>query len=267
MNTKDSHTKQLINTIFVIKIGGKVAEDEQQQGSILDGLARLKQPVILVHGGGTQATSMAEVLGVKSQMVDGRRVTDPAMLDIAIMVYGGLINKKMVAQLESRGRKALGLTGADMGIIRSVKRPPHPIDFGWVGDIEWINTEELLVLLKRGIIPVLAPLSSDGSGQLLNTNADSIAAHIAIALAKNTSFQVNLNLCFDLEGVMIDGKLCEVFNPQDFMLAKKDGKVSGGMIPKLDLGFKAVQAGVRHVRIVHPKDLYTQNMGTYLRLD
>ena len=267
MNTKDSHTKQLTITIFVIKIGGKVAEDEQQQGSILDGLARLKQPVILVHGGGTQATSMAEVLGVKSQMVDGRRVTDPAMLDIAIMVYGGLINKKMVAQLESRGRKALGLTGADMGIIRSVKRPPHPIDFGWVGDIEWINTEELLVLLKRGIIPVLAPLSSDGSGQLLNTNADSIAAHIAIALAKNTSFQVNLNLCFDLEGVMIDGKLCEVFNPQDFMLAKKDGKVSGGMIPKLDLGFKAVQAGVRQVRIVHPKDLYTQNMGTYLRLD
>ena len=267
MNTKDSHTKQLTNTIFVIKIGGKVAEDEQQQGSILDGLARLKQPVILVHGGGTQATSMAEVLGVKSQMVDGRRVTDPAMLDIAIMVYGGLINKKMVAQLESRGRKALGLTGADMGIIRSVKRPPHPIDFGWVGDIEWINTEELLVLLERGVIPVLAPLSSDGSGQLLNTNADSIAAHVAIALAKNTPFQVNLNLCFDLEGIMIDGKLCEVFNPQDFMLAKKDGKVSGGMIPKLDLGFKAVQAGVRHVRIVHPKDLYTQTMGTYLRLD
>ena len=267
MNTKDSHTKQLTNTIFVIKIGGKVAEDEQQQGSILDGLARLKQPVILVHGGGTQATSMAEVLGVKSQMVDGRRVTDPAMLDIAIMVYGGLINKKMVAQLESRGRKALGLTGADMGIIRSVKRPPHPIDFGWVGDIEWINTEELLVLLERGVIPVLAPLSSDGSGQLLNTNADSIAAHVAIALAKKTSFQVNLNLCFDLEGVMIDGKLCEVFNPQDFMLAKKDGKVSGGMIPKLDLGFKAVQAGVRHVRIVHPKDLYTQTMGTYLQLD
>ena len=267
MNIKDSHTKQLTNTIFVIKIGGKVVEDEQQQGSILDGLARLKQPVILVHGGGTQATSMAEVLGVKSQMVDGRRVTDPAMLDIAIMVYGGLINKKMVAQLESRGRKALGLTGADMGIIRSVKRPPHPIDFGWVGDIEWINTEELLVLLERGVIPVLAPLSSDGSGQLLNTNADSIAAHVAIALATNTSFQVNLNLCFDLEGVMIDGKLCEVFNPQDFMLAKKNGKVSGGMIPKLDLGFKAVQAGVRHVRIVHPKDLYTQTMGTYLRLD
>ena len=267
MNTKDSHTKQLTNTIFVVKIGGKIAEDEQQQGSILDGLARLKQPVILVHGGGKQATSMAEVLGVKSQMVDGRRVTDPAMLDIAIMVYGGLINKKMVAQLESRGRKALGLTGADMGIIRSVKRPPHPIDFGWVGDIEWINTEELLVLLERGVIPVLAPLSSDGSGQLLNTNADSIAAHVAIALAKNTSFQVNLNLCFDLEGVMIDGKLCEVFNPQDFMLAKKNGKVSGGMIPKLDLGFKAVQAGVRHVRIVHPKDLYTQTMGTYLRLD
>ena len=228
MNTKDSHTKQLTNTIFVIKIGGKIAEDEQQQGSILDGLARLKQPVILVHGGGTQATSMAEVLGVKSQMVDGRRVTDPAMLDIAIMVYGGLINKKMVAQLESRGRKALGLTGADMGIIRSVKRPPHPIDFGWVGDIEWINTEELLVLLERGIIPVLAPLSSDGSGQLLNTNADSIAAHVAIALAKNTSFQVNLNLCFDLEGVMIDGKLCEVFNPQDFMLAKKKWKGERG---------------------------------------
>ena len=267
MNTKDSHTKQLTNTIFVIKIGGKVAEDEQQQGSILDGLARLKQPVILVHGAGMQPTSMAEVLGVKSQMVDGRRVTDPAMLDIAIMVYGGLINKKMVAQLESRGRKALGLTGADMGIIRSVKRLPHPTDFGWVGDIEWINTEELLVLLERGVIPVLAPLSSDGSGQLLNTNADSIAAHVAIALAKNTSFQVNLNLCFDLEGVIIDGKLCEVFNPQDFMLAKKDGKVSGGMIPKLDLGFKAVQAGVRHVRIVHPKDLYTQTMGTYLRLD
>ena len=267
MNTKDSHTKQLTNTIFVIKIGGKVAEDEQQQGSILDGLAKLKHPVILVHGGGTQATSMAEVLGLKSQMIDGRRVTDPAMLDIAIMVYGGLINKKMVAQLESRGRKALGLTGADMGIIRSVKRPPHPIDFGWVGDIEWINTEELLVLLERGVIPVLAPLSSDGSGQLLNTNADSIAAHVEIALAKNTSFQVNLNLCFDLKGVMIDGKLCEVFNPQDFMLAKKDGKVSGGMIPKLDLGFKAVQAGVRHVRIVHPKDLYTQTMGTYLRLD
>tara|TARA_B100000989_G_scaffold156076_1_gene116450 strand:- start:15477 stop:16280 length:804 start_codon:yes stop_codon:yes gene_type:complete len=267
MNTKDFHTKQLTNTIFVIKIGGKVAEDEQQQCSILDGLARLKQPVILVHGGGTQATSMAEALGVKSQMVDGRRVTDTAMLDIAIMMYGGLINKKMVAQLESRGQKALGLTGADMGIIRSVKRPPHPIDFGWVGDIEWINTEELIVLLERGIIPVLAPLSSDGSGQLLNTNADSIAAHVAIALAENSSFQVNLNLCFDLEGVMIDGKLCEVFNPQDFMLAKKDGQVSGGMIPKLDLGFRAVKAGVRHVRIVHPKDLYTEHMGTYLRLD
>lgn len=266
MNTKDSHTKQLTNTILVIKIGGKVAEDEQQLGSVLDGLTRLNVPVILVHGGGAQATSMAEALSVKSQMIDGRRVTDSAMLDIAIMVYGGLINKKIVAQLESRGRKALGLTGADMGIIRSVKRPAHPVDFGWVGDIESINTEELLVLLERGIIPVLAPLSSDGSGQLLNTNADSIAAHVAIALAENSSFEVSLNLCFDLEGVMVDGKLCEVFSPQDFKMAKKDKQVSGGMIPKLDVGFMAVQAGVSPVRIVHPKDLYTQHSGTYLQL-
>lgn len=267
MNTNVSHIKQLTNTILVIKIGGKVAEDEQQLALVLDGLAGLHDPVILVHGGGAQATNMADALSVKSQMIDGRRVTDTAMLDIAIMVYGGLINKKMVAQLESRGRKALGLAGADMGIIRSVKRPVHPVDFGWVGDIESVNTEELLVLLGRGITPVLAPLSSDGSGQLLNTNADSIAAHVAIALAENSSFQVSLNLCFDLDGVMIDGKLCEDFSPQDFMKAKKDGQVNGGMIPKLDLGFMAVQAGVSPVRIVHPKDLYTQHSGTYLRSD
>ena len=113
----------------------------------------------------------------------------------------------------------------------------------------------------------MAPLSSDGSGQLLNTNADSIAAHVAIALAENSSFQVSLNLCFDLEGVMVDGKLCEVFSPQDFKMAKKDKQVSGGMIPKLDVGFMAVQAGVSPVRIVHPKDLYTQHSGTYLQLD
>lgn len=267
MKTNHSNHKRLSDHILIVKIGGRVAENEQQLGGILDGLADPKQPVIFVHGGGKQATKVADALGVKSQMIDGRRVTNSAMLDVAIMVYGGLINKNIVAQLESRGRKALGMTGADMGIIHSVKRSPHPIDFGYVGDIESINTEELIVLLERGIIPVLAPLSSDGSGQLLNTNADNIAAHVASALAEQSSYHVSLNLCFDLEGVMIDGKLCRNLDPEGFLDARDDGQINGGMIPKIEVGFKAAKAGVDPVRIVHPRDLHVEDAGTYLRLE
>ena len=275
----------MVKPIHIVKIGGKVAEHDEQLSKLLDWVARqTTRSIILVHGGGVKASEMAQRLGVETTMVEGRRVTNEAMLEIATMVYGGLINKKIVAHLEARSTKALGLTGADLGLIRSVKRPPEPIDFGLVGDIVSVNTDELRSLLARNIIPVIAPLTSNGQGQLLNTNADSIAAHVASSLAgigneageeysgtdgagkvdSEVDYEVHLDLCFDLEGVMVEGEVVKQLNSTRYKTIQEQGHITGGMIPKLDLGFMALEAGVKHVRILSPEGVPSHSSGTLL---
>ncbi len=265
----------MVKPIHIIKIGGKVAENDEQLARLLDWVAEQSNTsMIIVHGGGVKASEVASALGVETKMIDGRRVTNEPMLEIATMVYGGLINKKIVAQLEARSLKALGLTGTDLGLIRSVKRSVEPINFGLVGDIVSVQSEELISLLSRGVVPVIAPLTSDGKGQLLNTNADSIAAHIASSLAGNVAqkdmgethdgFEVYLDLCFDLEGVMVGGEVVKELTSTRYKKVQEQGHITGGMIPKLDLGFMALEAGVNHVRILSPEGVPTHSSGTFL---
>ena len=173
-------------SVSVIKVGGAVVEDPAQLDILLDGFAKIEGPKVLVHGGGRSATKMAAQLGIESRMVGGRRITDAAMLDVVTMVYAGLVNKNIVAQLQARGINALGLTGADLNLIRAHRRPvtPEGIDFGFVGDVDSADGTTLHQLLALGITPVIAPLTHDGAGHLLNTNADTIAQTAATALAQ-----------------------------------------------------------------------------------
>lgn len=246
----------------VIKIGGKVAENELDLDRFLIDFAALDGIKILVHGGGVIATKIAEQLGIETTMIEGRRVTNKEALDVATMVYGGLVNKKIVAKLQSLGVNAMGLTGADMNLIQSRKREIKPIDFGWVGDIESVNGNDLKVLLDQNITPVLAPLTHDGKGSLLNTNADTIASEIAQELAKKCD--VELFLCFDMPGVINGEKLVSEMNLLLFRYLQGNGIIKDGMIPKLDVGFEALNNGVKKVRIQSFKDLNNSNAGTRL---
>lgn len=251
-----------MESIKVIKIGGKVAEDEATLDAFLADLIALDGNKILVHGGGVIATKIGEKLGIETTMIEGRRVTDEATLEVATMVYGGLINKKIVAKLQSIGVNAVGLTGADMNIIQSKKRNPKPIDFGWVGDIEQVNGSGLTALLHEHVIPVLAPLTHDGEGHLLNTNADSIASFVAQELAKH--YDIELYFCFDMPGVMNKDKMITEMNLILYRLLKGNEIIKDGMIPKLDLGFQAVSAGAKKVVITNFSSLLDENSGTRL---
>jgi acetylglutamate kinase len=239
-------------TIRIFKIGGRVIEQPELLKAFLKDFARLPQPKILVHGGGRSATAMAEKLGVPTRMVEGRRVTDEAMLDIVLMVYGGL-NKKIVAQLQAEACNAIGLTGADLNAMKAHKRAPEPVDYGLVGDIDSVNAEGLLALLQQGVVPVMAPLTHDGQGQMLNTNADNIAGSVARALARLQ--QVALYYCFEKKGVMQDpddeASLIRMITAEDFDRLKAEGIVVEGMIPKLENAFKTLHAGVEKVCIMH----------------
>ena len=248
--------------IKVVKIGGKVAEDENSLNAFLQEFVHLKGHKVLVHGGGVIATRIAEKLGIETVMIDGRRVTDKPMLDVATMVYAGLINKKLVAKLQALGLNAIGLTGADLNLIHSVKRNPVPFDFGFVGDIDSVRGSWLKVFTEQGIVPVLAPLTHDGQGNLLNTNADSIASFVASAIA--VKGKVDLILCFDMPGVMNGDKMIREINPQKYQELKASGVIKDGMIPKLDLGFKALSEGVRRVIIKDYAALNDQGKGTIL---
>ena len=248
--------------IQVIKIGGGILENETSREMFLRQFAAVEGPKVLVHGGGRLATTMAERLGVKTQMIDGRRVTDKETLDIVTMVYGGLVNKQVVTLLHTMGVNAIGLTGADGGWMRSVKRPiKNGIDYGYVGDVKEVNGEHLRMLLNNGLTPVIAPITYSEEGLLLNTNADTVASQTAIAMAEamRREGDVQLTFCFEKVGVLSnpddESSLIARITPESYTQLKADGIISGGMIPKIDNAFAAIEHGVQSVRITHANNL------------
>ncbi len=236
----------------VVKVGGAVVEDEQQLQRLLRDFAAIEGRKVLVHGGGRKATNMAARLGVETTMVGGRRITDGPMLEVVTMVYGGLVNKNLVARLQANGVNAIGLTGADTNVMRSHKRPPKDgVDFGFVGDVDNTNGQTLKTLIEMGITPVMAPLTHDGQGNMLNTNADTIASETAKALAPY--YEVTLIFSFEKKGVLAnpndDDSVIASISHDDFARYKADGTISGGMIPKVENALAAVDAGVEKVII------------------
>lgn len=251
--------------LTIVKVGGKIVEEEHSLEALLKEFASLPGCKMLVHGGGRTATTVAAQMNVKTTMVEGRRVTDADMLRIVTMVYGGLVNKNVVAKLNACGVKALGLTGADLNIIQSHRRPAKEVDYGFVGDVDRVDGETLTHLIKLGIVPVMAPLTNDDKGQLLNTNADTIAGETAKAMVP--FFDVTLVFCFEKKGVLLnpddDDSVIARITPADYSRLKADGSIQGGMIPKLDNSFAAVEAGVKRVVITRVGDVGA-NTGTVI---
>ena len=244
--------------LTIIKVGGAIVEDETQLALLITHFAAVEGRKVLVHGGGRSATRIAAALGIESQMVGGRRITDSKMLQVVTMVYGGLVNKTIVAQLQARGIDALGLTGADMDVIRSHKRPVKDIDYGFVGDVDRANGERLKALIEQGITPVLAPLTHDGEGHMLNTNADTIAAETAKALAP--LYDVTLTYCFEKEGVLdANDQVISVINRDLFTKYVADGTINGGMIPKIENALDAISHGVGKVVITQANSIDQQS--------
>ena len=237
--------------INVIKVGGKIVEEPDTLHSLLESFSNIEGAKALVHGGGRSATRIATLLGIESKMVDGRRITDAETLKVVTMVYGGLVNKNIVASLQQMGINALGLTGADMGVIKSEKRPVKDIDYGFVGDVKSVDGERLASLVKDGVTPVMAPLSFSSEYGLLNTNADTIAAETAKSLVPY--YDVTLTFCFEKKGVLMneadDDSVIPVITRELYAKYKADGIITGGMIPKLDNAFDAIDSGVKRVVI------------------
>jgi acetylglutamate kinase len=238
--------------LTIVKVGGAVVEDELQLSQLLRDFSAIEGRKVLVHGGGRKATKMAERLGIETQMVNGRRITDSDMLEVVTMVYGGLVNKNLVARLQANGVNALGLTGADANAIRSHKRPlKDGIDYGWVGDVDAADGNMLSRLIEAGITPVMAPLTHDGEGNILNTNADTIASETAKALA--AIYDVTLIFSFEKKGVLSnpdnDESVIPTITRTLFNKYKADGTISGGMLPKIENALAAVEAGVSRVII------------------
>lgn len=238
--------------VTIVKVGGAIVEDNEQLAQLLTDFAAIPGKKVLVHGGGRRATKVAADLGIESKMVNGRRITDEKMLEVVTMVYGGLVNKNLVAKLQAKGVNALGLTGADMDVIHSHKRPVKDgVDFGYVGDVERANGKMLQTLIQEGITPVMAPLTHDGNGNILNTNADTIASETAKALAPY--YDVTLIYSFEKKGVLSnpddDNSVIPVITRSDFEKYQADGTIGGGMIPKIENALAAVDAGVKEVII------------------
>ena len=238
--------------LTIVKVGGAVVEDEAQLSQLLKDFSAIPGKKVLVHGGGRKATKVAEALGIESKMVNGRRITDADMLSVVTMVYGGLVNKNLVARLQANGVNALGLTGADMDVIRSHKRPiKDGVDFGFVGDVDKANGQMLSKLIEEGITPVMAPLTHDGQGNILNTNADTIASETAKALAPY--YDVTLIFSFEKKGVLRnpddDDSVIPIITRADFIKYKTDGTISGGMLPKIENALGAIDSGVSRVII------------------
>jgi len=245
--------------LFVIKIGGNVIDNEANLSLFLDDFAAIKGPRILIHGGGKIATKIGDTLGIESKYVDGRRITDAATIDLVTMVYGGLVNKKMVAQLQSRGCNAIGLTGADANILPARKRPVKDIDYGFVGDTdsEQLKVDSLQLLLKGGLTPVIAPLTHDGKGQMLNTNADTVASTLAIALSG--LYDIRLIYCFEKKGVLEnvedEQSVIPLITKAIYAQLLSDKKLFDGILPKIDNAFAAIGSGVKEVLIGDARDL------------
>lgn len=251
--------------LTLIKVGGKIVEEADTLKHLLRDFAAIEGYKVLVHGGGRSATKIASQLGIESKMVNGRRITDADMLHVVTMVYGGLVNKNIVAGLQALDVNALGLTGADMNIMRSEKRPVAEVDYGFVGDVKEVNADLLATLIKQGIVPVLTPLTHDKKGNMLNTNADTIAGEAAKALAKH--FDVTLMFCFEKKGVLLDENDDDSVIPElsweEFQHYVEEGVIQGGMIPKLENAFQAIDAGVKEVIITKASEIEKGN-GTHI---
>lgn len=248
--------------ITVIKVGGAVVEDEAQLAQLLKDFSAIDGRKVLVHGGGRRATKVAAQLGIETKMINGRRITDSNMLEVVTMVYGGLVNKNVVAKLQAQNVNALGLTGADIDVIRSHKRPlKDGVDYGFVGDVDRADGDKLHTLIDAGIVPVMAPLTHDGQGNILNTNADTIAGETAKALAKH--YDVTLVFCFEKKGVLSnpddEESVIPIITRTDFERYIADGTISGGMIPKIENAFNAIDAGVKQVLITKADNLGFNN--------
>jgi len=243
--------------LTLIKIGGGVLENQSEMIEFLDQFAAIKGNKILVHGGGREATKLQEKLGIIAKMHEGRRITDAETLEIVTMVYGGLINKRTVAMLQARACDAIGLTGADAGIVLAKKRPVKDIDYGFVGDVEKVDHQSIKKMVESGFVPIIAPLTFCKEGYMLNTNADTMASEIAIALSQE--FEVSLVFCFEKKGVLSnpkdDNSVIPHINFKLYNELKTNGIITDGMIPKLDNSFKALEKGVKEIRITNSKEV------------
>lgn len=244
-------------TLSILKIGGNIIDNPIELSQFLVDFSKIEGYKILVHGGGKSATKMAKNIGLTPQMIDGRRITDQPMLDVVVMIYAGEINKNIVAQLQANNTNAMGFSGADGNLIQSVKRNHPTIDYGFVGDVQKINTPLLETLISNGIIPVFCAITHDKNGQLLNTNADTIASELAIAASK--VFEVTLSYCFEKAGVLTDiedeNSVIEQINSTLYSKLKEEGLIHSGMIPKLDNCFNSLSKGVQKIRIGHHRML------------
>ncbi|MBQ0057012.1 MAG: acetylglutamate kinase [Bacteroidales bacterium] len=263
--------------LTLVKVGGGIVEDEASLARLLDKFSHIDGLKALVHGGGRSATKIAERLGIEQTMVSGRRITDAETLKVVTMVYAGLVNKNIVCQLQARDVNALGLTGADMNVIQSHRRPvkrvkmddgtTQDVDYGFVGDVDQVNADLLADLIAKGVVPVLSPIGHDCKGSLLNTNADTIAAETAIALSRN--FDVTLMYCFEKKGVLLnaddDDSVIPSITSAEFPQLVTDGVVSGGMLPKLENSFDAIRRGVSQVVITHADNIDVPGAGTTLK--
>ncbi len=245
--------------VFVVKVGGNVIDNPALLDKFLAVFAQVPGRKILIHGGGKIATRIGDKLGIESKYVNGRRITDAETVDVVTMVYGGLVNKQIVAKLQAGGANAIGLTGADANIIPAVKRPVKDIDYGFVGDIPAgnVQTAPLQLLLDAGLTPVMSPLTHDGKGQILNTNADTIASSLAVALAAH--YDVRLIFCFEKKGVLRDANdddsVINLINKDVYQELMASGALYDGILPKLENAFAAIGNGVKEVLIGHADDL------------
>lgn len=245
--------------LFVIKIGGNVIDSPEALQAFLKDFAAIDGKKLLVHGGGKIATKIGEQLGIESKYVDGRRITDEATIDLVTMVYGGLVNKKIVAQLQALDCNAIGLTGADANSLQATKRPVKKIDYGWVGDIDnnVIDGKATRLFIDNGLVPVFAPLTHDSMGHILNTNADTVASTLAIALSG--AYNVRLIYCFEKKGVLEnvndDDSVIRLIDRETYRQLLADQKLFAGILPKIDNAFAAIDAGVKEVLVGDAKDL------------
>ncbi|WP_341843288.1 acetylglutamate kinase [Chitinophaga caseinilytica] len=245
--------------VFVVKVGGNVIDNPALLDTFLADFAKVPGRKVLIHGGGKIATRIGDKLGIESKYLNGRRITDAETVDVVTMVYGGLVNKQIVAKLQAAGANAIGLTGADANIIPAVKRPVKDVDYGFVGDIPagTVQTAPLQLLLDAGLTPVLSPLTHDGKGQILNTNADTIASSVAVALASH--YDVRLVFCFEKKGVLRDANdddsVINLINQDVYRELLAAGALSDGILPKLENAFAAIGNGVKEVLIGHADDL------------
>lgn len=249
--------KDSMPNLTVVKIGGNVIDDPAALSRFLSSFASLPGAKILVHGGGKIATQMAEKLGIPTTMVDGRRITDQPMLDVVTMVYGGLVNKQLVAKLQALEVNAIGLTGADGGTVLAHKRPVTTIDYGLVGDIDEVDSGQIQFFLRQDLTPVFAPITYNLAGELLNTNADTMASAIAVDMTRHNT--VTLVYCFEKKGVLAnpddDNSVIARLTPALYAEHKTAGTINKGMIPKLDNAFRALENGVAKVIICHADEL------------